>query len=86
MPINKKTKVSKGYAFIVVPLHISEKLIKPNGINYFGEKLKDESNSQENSIAIKHHYFKISHQLQHKVNRHPERELQKEKTWSWYSI
>ena len=83
MPINKKTEVPKGYAFIVAPLHISEKLIKSNGINYFGEKLKEESNSQENSIAIKHHYLQISRQPKHKVNRHPERELQKEKTWSW---
>ena len=42
-----KLKMSKRYAFIVMPLQVSNELIKLSGINYFGKKVNTE-NFQEN--------------------------------------
>ena len=42
-----KLKMSKSYAFIVMPLQVSNELIKLSGINYFGKKVNTE-NFQEN--------------------------------------
>ena len=39
MPINTKTKISKGYVFIDVSMHILKELIQLNGIDYFGKNI-----------------------------------------------
>ena len=63
MAIKKKqTRMSKGYAFTVAPLHVSNELIKPNEINYFREKiLIEEANSQDSFSAKTYHHFNILH-------------------------
>lgn len=62
MAIKKKTRMSKGYAFTLAPLHVSNELIKPNEINYFGEKiLIEEANSQDSFSAKTYHHFNILH-------------------------
>ena len=58
----------KRLVFFVVPQYVSNKVIKLNGINYFGKKvLKKEANSQQSFDATKHHRFMISHLPQHVV-------------------
>ena len=80
--------MSKGYALIVALSHALNKLIKLNGINYFGEKnLIKKANSQKIPMRQKttslvfHHfqYFTISPISDHSTYKYPERERESRK-------
>lgn len=56
---------SKGHSFTTAPAHISNELIKLDGVYHFWEKciLIEVANSQVNFKTTNHQDFNISHQM-----------------------
>ena len=73
IPTNRKTKMSKGYTFNVVPIHVYNRLIKTSRINHFGKKINRRSKFKARFNTTKHHHFNISKRPQNAVNQYPER-------------
>lgn len=71
MYINKKTNMSKVYAFTVASLHVSYKLIKPKSINFLGINiLIEKANSQK--ISMKTNTTILKFQTDNNINKHLE--------------
>ena len=73
----KKIKMSEGYAFIAVPLHISNELIKINRL-FWKKKLMEEATSEVNFNVSKQHHYSFSNRPQQRVNNHPEKNVASE--------
>ena len=54
MPMNDKTGQSKGYAFVSVPIHVCDELLKLNEVKFHGYQIKIEEakSTREQTIVV----------------------------------
>ena len=54
MPMNDKTGLSKGYAFVSAPKHVCDELLKLNEVNFHGSqiKIKEAKSTREQTMVI----------------------------------